>query len=198
MPINLTSYTALRTALFVRIAIAEYRTGSTGSYASQVLRFSDHNANFTINSESYVPLGNLLSITNTTSELRSTGNTVTITLSGIPTNSLGEIIYSKIKGSEVKIYRAYFNNAGAQISTTQQRFFGSINNYSLDETYDVFARTASNTVQLDCLSNVTILQNKTAGRKTNPESMKRYYASDTSFDRVPSLIASQFDFGGTR
>ena len=198
MSVDLTAYQTVRTSLFVRMAIDEYRTTSGGAYSSQILRFSDHSSSFTIDGESYVPLGDLLSISTTTSELRSTGNTVTITLSGIPTNSLSEIIYSKIKGSTVKIYRAYFNYLGSQISTTQQRFFGSVNNYNLDETYDVLARTASNTIQIECLSNVQILQSKTSGRKTNPESMKKYYPSDTSFDRVPSLIASQFDFGGKR
>jgi hypothetical protein len=198
MTINLSSYQTLRTALFVRIAVDEYRTSSSGSFTSQILRFSDHNTAFTINGESYVPVGNLLGITSSTSELRSTGNTITITLSGIPTNSLGEIINSKIKGSEVKIYRGYFDNAGVQIGTTQERFFGSVNNYNLDEDYDVLSRTATNTIQIECLSNIQILQTKQSGRKTNPESMKRFYPNDISFDRVPSLIASQFDFGGKR
>lgn len=198
MAINLTSYTNLRTALFVRLAIAQYRTSGAGAYSSQVLRFSDHNANFVINGETYIPLGKLMGITSTTSELRSSGNSITISLSGIQPGSIAEIVHSKIKGSEVKVFRAYFQENGTQIGATQQRFVGSVNNYSLDETYEVFDLAASNTIQIECLSTVEILQNKTAGRRTSPESMKKYYPSDVSFDRVPTLIGSQFDFGAPR
>ena len=198
MSVNLTSYRDLKTALFVRIEIDEYRTSSAASYTSQVLRFSDHNTSFTIDSENYVPLGRLLSVTSTASEIRATGNAITIGLSGIPNTSLAEIIHSKLKGSEVKIYRAYFTQAGSQIGTTQQRWIGTINNYNLDEEYDVLNTTATNSIQIDCLSNVEILQNKVSGRKTNPVSMQKYFASDTSFNRVPGLMGSQFDFGVAR
>lgn len=194
--IDLTGQQAVRTALFVRIDVAEYRTTSGGAYSNEILTFSDHNANFTIDSQLYIPLGNLLNITSSNSELRASSNTITITLSGIPNSSIAEIIYSKIKGSPVKIYRAYFNaTTGTQIGTTQGRYIGSVNNYSLDEEYDVVARTASNNLQIECLSNVDILSNKVAGRKTNPQSMKQFYSTDISFDRVPNLKDAAFNFG---
>ena len=194
--IDLTGQQSVRTALFVRIDVAEYRTTSGGAYSNEILTFSDHNANFTIDSQLYIPLGNLLNITSSNSELRASSNTITITLSGIPNSSIAEIIYSKIKGSPVKIYRAYFNaNTGTQIGTTQGRYIGSVNNYSLDEEYDVVARTASNNLQIECLSNVDILSNKVAGRKTNPQSMKQFYSTDISFDRVPNLKDAAFNFG---
>ena len=71
MSINLTGYTNLRAATFVRIDIDQYRTTSSGSYSTQILRFSDHNATLSIDSESYVPLGRLMGVSSTTSELRS-------------------------------------------------------------------------------------------------------------------------------
>lgn len=198
MIVNLNNISNVRTALFVRLVIDQYRTTSTGSFTSQVLRFSDHNTNFTIDSESYVPLGTLLGVTTSSSELRATGNAITITLSGIGSSNIPEIMNSKIKGSEVRIYRGYFQENGQQIGNTQQRFFGSVNNYSLDEAYEVFDLSASNTIQIDCICNVTLLQNKVTGRKSSPESMKQSFNLDTSFDRVPGLIGSQFDFGARR
>jgi hypothetical protein len=198
MSINLTSYSDLRAATFVRIDVDEYRTTSSGSYTSQVLRFSDHSTTFSINSETYTPVGRLMSITDTTSELRSTGNSITITLSGIPNSSIAEIIHSKLKGSTVNIYRAYFTSAGTQIGTTQSRWVGAVGNYALDEDYDVLNTTATNSIQLDCICTVELLQNKLAGRKTNPTSMQSFFANDTSFDRVPGLVDAQFDFGGSR
>tara|TARA_R110000737_G_scaffold64954_2_gene92739 strand:+ start:9550 stop:10149 length:600 start_codon:yes stop_codon:yes gene_type:complete len=196
MSVDLTSSQAVRTSLFVRIDVAEYKATSGASFANEVLTFSDHNATFTIDAESYVPIGSLLNITSSSSELRSSSNTITITLSGIPDSSIAEIIYSKIKGSPVKIYRAYFHaRTGIQIGTTQGRYIGTVNNYSLDEEYDVGARTASNSLQIECLSNVDILSSKIAGRKTNPQSMKQYYSTDVSFDRVPNLKDASFNFG---
>ena len=194
--INLDPYQSVRSALFVRIDVAEYRTSSVGSYTSQVLAFSDHNATFAINGQNYTALGNLLGITPSSSEMRASSNTVTVTLSGIPNSSISEILYSKIKGSPVKIYRAFFSaSSGAQIGTTQGRYIGSVNNYSIEEEYDVGAREANNTLQIECLSNVDILSNKIAGRRTNPQSMKQFYSTDVSFDRVPNLKDASFNFG---
>jgi hypothetical protein len=198
MSVNLTSYRDLRAATFVRIEVDEYRTSSSASYTSQILRFSDHDTNFTIGGETYTPVGKLLSITNTTSEMRATGNAITITLSGIPNSAINEIVHSKLKGSTVNIYRAYFTQAGSQIGTTQNRWIGAIGNYALDEDYDVLNTIASNSIQLDCICTVELLQDKRAGRKTNPVSMQSFFANDTSFDRVPGLVDAQFDFGGSR
>lgn len=194
--INLDSYQAIKTALFVRIDVAEYRTSSSGSYASQILTFSDHDSTVTIDSESYVPLGRLMGVTSSRSELRPSGSSVTVTLSGVPNSSIAEIIHSKIKGSPIKIYRGYFNaNTGTQVGTFAGRFFGTVNNYSLDEDYDVYARTSSNTIAIECNSTIETLSNKVAGRLTNEQSMKSFFPTDTSMDRVATLQDSNFDFG---
>ena len=96
---DLSAYQSIRTNLFVRVDVAQYRTTSGGSYTSQVLRFTDEDTAKSINSETYTPLGKLLNITSRTSEIRPSGDSITVSLSGIPTDSVEEIIYSKIKGS---------------------------------------------------------------------------------------------------
>lgn len=195
MPV-LDAYTSVKSHLYVRLQIDEYRTTAGGSYSAQVLRFSDDNTNLTINGELYTPLGEFLSITSSTSELRPTGSSVNIVISGIPTNNIAEILHSKIKGSPVEIYRGYFDvGTGSIIGSVQGRFLGSVNNLSLEEEFDVVSRTASNIIQLECSSNVEILSNKFAGRKTNPTSMKKFYSTDTSFDRIPNLADTTFNFG---
>lgn len=194
--INLDAYQSIRSALFVRIDVEEYRTLSSGAYSQEILAFSDHNADFTIEGEEFTALGNLLGITSSTSELRASSSTVTVTLSGIPNSSIAEILYSKIKGSPVKIYRAFFNaSSGIQVGTTQGRYIGTVNNFSLEEEYDVELREANNILQIECLSNVDILSNKIAGRTTNPQSMKQFYSTDVSFDRIPNLTDASFNFG---
>lgn len=202
MTINLTGYRAVESHLFVRIEIDEYRTSPTGGYTAQVLRFSDMLTPFTINSESYLGIGRLMSITSSSSELRVSGGELTITISGIPNTSIYEILNSKIKGCPVRIYRAFFDPSNGQLLSIAGnplgRYRGFINNYSLQEEYDNSTRTASNTLSLVCASAVDVLQNKINGRKTNPESFKRSSSlgdNDLSMNRVPNLENATFNFG---
>lgn len=194
--IDLSSYNSVRTALFVRIQIDEYRTTAGGTYTSQVLAFSDHNNSYTINSEEYTALGNLLSVSTSSNELRPSGNSVTISLSGVPNSSIAEIVNSKIKSSPVIIYRGFFDAAtGTLIGDVQGRFRGFVNNYSLNEDYSLDDRASTNTLSLECALTISLLERKYAGRQTNPESMKAYYDTDVSFDRVPTLENTTFNFG---
>lgn len=196
--IDLSSYTTVRSALFVRIQIDEYRINSSASYTSEVLNFSDHNTNYVINGETYENIGNLLSITSSTSELRATPDSVNITIAGIPINpNIYEIVHSKIKSAPVDIYRGYFTSAGTLIGSIQGRFSGFVNNYSLNEDIDFVQKEGTISVQLECASNTGILSNKVAGRRTNPVSMKKFFSNDTSFDNVPTLENTEFMFGGS-
>lgn len=192
-------YPAVHSSFFIRIEVAEYRNyGSTG-FTSELLTFSDHYNNIIIDGVTYVPLGSHLSITETVSELVTSRSQVNITLSGVPDSALYEIMNSRIKGSPVIIYRGVFEagtntvlNAG---SIADGRFRGIVTNYLLNEQYDNDARTSINTITLACAGKVEQLQNKIAGRKTNPSSMRLYFPDDESFDRVPSLENTQFNFG---
>jgi hypothetical protein len=188
--------------LFVRLAIDEYATEPGGTYTANVLRFSYKNVSVSIGGEEYLGLGRLMAITGSNSELRVSGGELTITISGIPNSSIAEIVNSKIKGSKVNVYRVLFNattdapldNVGNPLG----RFNGFVNNYSLNEDYDVDARTSSNTIVLSCSSVVDVINNKIAGRKTNPQSFKRFSSigsADTSMDRVPTLKNATFNFG---
>jgi len=199
MPINLSTYDSIETGLFVRIEVDYYKTSPSATPASTVLRFSDYKGTVTINGESYVGLGSLLSITGSSSELKPTSGSVTVTVSGIPNTSIAEIINSRMKGCPVEIYRVVFNPVtGTQLAISGNpagRFFGIVSNYTLEEDYDLDNRVATNTISMICTSNIDFLQNKIAGRKTNPESMKKFYPTDVSFDRVPSLVGANFNFG---
>lgn len=197
--IDLTSYRSVQSNLFVRLQIDEYRTTPSGSYTQEILKISDLSYDFAIESENYTGLGKLLAVTSTNSEIRVSGNEVTITLSGIPNSSIAEIVNSKIKGSSVKIYRVLFEAGTGEYleidGNPVGRFNGYVNNYSLQEDYDIDTKTSTNTLVLTCSSVVDILGNKIAGRKTNPSSMKKFYPSDISMDRVPSIENTTFNFG---
>jgi hypothetical protein len=49
-----------------------------------------------------------------------------------------------------------------------------------------------------CASVVDVLGKKTGGRKTNPESEKKFFPTDLAMDRVPTLENATFDFGAPK
>lgn len=202
MSIDLSSYASIGTALLVSITVDEYKATPSATPSSTVLRFTDYYKNIVYGGNTYTALGRLVGVTTTTSELKTSTSEITITISGIPNTSIAEIINSRIKGCPVNVYRYVFNSATEQMlaisGNPAGRFFGVVNNYSLDEDYDNATKTATNTITLVCSSITEILGNKTAGRKTNPNSHKTFYPSDVSMDRVPNLKGTNFDFGVPR
>jgi hypothetical protein len=115
MSVDLSSYPSIWTSLFVRLDVEDLG----------VLRFSDHNVPYTINSESYAALGSLMNVSDSTTELRLSESEVTITLSGIPTTNIDTVLDYKMKGSPVTIYRGIFNpNTGAALVSPMGKFKG--------------------------------------------------------------------------
>jgi hypothetical protein len=203
MSINLSTYNNIETALLVRIDVQNYRT-NPGTASSQVLKFSDYYVDITYTgadstADTYTGLGKLVNVSASTNELRSSGDSITVTLSGIPTSSIQEIIYSDIKDCDIKIYRAIVDKTSGEIlpisGNPTGRFFGRINNYSLEEEYDAVSRTSTNTISLICSSYIELMQNKLSGRRTNPLDHKRLYPTDISMDRVPNLSGANINFG---
>jgi len=196
---NLVSYTAVQSNLFVRIQVDEYRTTSSGAYTPVVLKFSDSLTTRTINEEEYLPLGSLMAVSSSSSELRVSGGNLNISISGVPDSSIAEIVNSKIKGCPVRIYRLFTNPTTGEVidieGNPSGRYRGFINNFSLTEELDNDMRTATNTITLVCASSVDVLQNKVTGRKTNPSSQKKFFPNDLSMDRVPNLENATFNFG---
>lgn len=190
--LSLTGYGSIESNIFIKITLP-----------SSTLLFSDRLVSTTISGDTYVGLGKLLSISGSSSELRSTSGEITIGISGVPDSMISDIVAANIKGNPVRVTRGLFDAAtGAFLSAVAgnpvNRFVGYVNNISLEEEYDVDTRDSSNILLLTCASNVDILDNKIAGRKTNPASQKKFYATDISMDRVPNLESSYFDFGAKK
>jgi len=200
--IDLSSYDSIQSNIFVRIQVDKYRASPGAPYTEQVLRFSDLNAPYSINDEEYIGTGNLMGVTASSSELRSSSSDLTITLSGIPNSAIDEIVNSKIKGSPVRIYRVIFDPVtGNKINVEGNplaRYRGFVNNYSLQEDWDSENRSSSNTIIFICASSIDVLNNKFSGRKTNPSSEKKYFPNDLSMDRVPNLENATFNFGAPK
>lgn len=199
MTIDLTSYKSIGSALIVRIQVDYYKSTSTSIPTQQILRFSDYDRNLTVDGEVYLGLGQFVSITSSISELKSSSSGVNIGISGIPGSSISEIVNSKIKGAPISVYRVLFNPVTGNIISLADnpvgRFFGIVNNYSLEEQYNIELRSSTNTISLICSSSIDVLYNKVSGRRTNPSDQKLLYPSDLAMDRVPNLSKSNFNFG---
>jgi hypothetical protein len=204
MGIDLSTYKRIGTALTVKIEVDEYRTTSNEnlSYSSQVLTFSDSLIPLTVDGQLYLPLGELMSISSTSNELRSSASSLTLSITGVPTQNMQEILNSKFKGSPVSIHRVIFDPATYAVLNIEGnpagRFFGVIDNFNIEESWDQANRTSSLTIGFECTSTQAALENKLSGRKCNSTSHRAFYPNDPSMDRVTALAGANFDFGAKR
>lgn len=153
----------------------------------------------TYNSNTYTELGSFLSIDTFREDIRTTNGDLTVSLSGIPSeqNYLSIILNTPIKGGEIEIYRGFYDLSTLELDTSEVylRFKGIITNFAITEEVDTFKGYMTNSVSIACASINTILENRTAGQRTDPDERKRLFANDAVFDRVPELYNVSFDFG---
>ena len=185
--IDLRSYTALETAVFVKWEVPNFSTAYV----------SDYNTSIVYGGNTYTNIGNLLSVSGATSELKASAGELVIGLSGVPTGSIADILNQEIKGSTISVYRAYFNattHSALNIidgGNVELHFKGIVTNYSVTDTVDIGNQLATSTITLTCNSMVEILNNKVNGRRTNPTD----FPNESSMSRVQALANSNFNFG---
>lgn len=151
---------------------------------------------FVHDGNNYTELGAFLNISSLTEDIKTTNGDITISLSGIPSNQdyLSEVLNSPIKGGEVVVYRAFFDDNYVPTSV-YQRFKGIITNFAIDESENILNGELSTTIGVTCASINSILENKVSGQRTAPVDRNKYFAGDQTFYRVPELQNIQFDFG---
>lgn len=154
----------------------------------------------TYNGHEYQTMGSFLNITEMQNDLRATNNQLTVSLSGIPVgddtpNFLNIVLNSKVKGSRIQIYRAFFDANSLNTIAVYQRYNGYVSNYSLGENWDQDNRLVSNTISLQCSNINAIIERQYSGRRTNPGDQEKWFPNDTGMYRVKLLADTQFDFG---
>lgn len=150
----------------------------------------------TYNSNSYTQLGAFLSLGQIAEDIKTTNGDIQIGLSGIPDTYVDQVLQNPVKGGEVTVYRAFFNDDyTVDSSNIFQRFKGVITNFALEENIDILEGDSTNTVAITCASINTILENKVSGQRTAPIDRRKFFSGDATFDRVPDLVGVQFDFG---
>lgn len=199
MTISLSSYNSIESGLFVNIQCDYYRANASATATSHTFTFSDYTRPVTIDGNVYQPLGQLMTISGSSNEIRNGSAGISIGISGIPNTSIEEIVSSRLKGSRVVVYRAVFDPETHQLlaisGNPAGRFYGIVNNYSLEEDYNITDQQASNIIIFQCSTTQEMLSNKVSGRRTNPIDQKALYSGDVSFDRVLNLSRSNFNFG---
>lgn len=150
----------------------------------------------------YSQLGNFLGMSEIQDDLKITNNQISLTLSGIPPddgspNYMSIVLNSNIKGSKIRIYRAFFDISSGFYDAQQVylRFDGYISNYSLNENWDQEGKLVSNNIGIQCSSVHAILEKKYTGRRTNDQDQQRFFPGDTGMWRVKVLADASFDFG---
>ncbi len=180
----------IKSAEFVKLTVYNDVSDPTDT---TVYTFSSAYKEETINGTVYSPLGGLLAVGAQNKDLRVTAGDTIISLSGIGSDNIFLVLGTKIRGSEVQVLRAFYDDQGI-ITNAYNRFRGIITSYGITED-----RTNDNdtfTVAVAASSYVNVLANRIAGRKTNEESWKVFNPTDTSMDQVYSISGVNFDFGG--
>lgn len=150
----------------------------------------------TFDGNTYTELGSFLQLGEIQEDIKTTNGDIGISLSGVPQENLDAVLDTKVKGGEVIVRRAFFNDDySLDAGNVVQRFKGIITNLQIEESYDILEGDRTNTVSVSCSSIVTILENRTAGQRTSPIDRDRLFPGDETFKRVPDLHNIQFDFG---
>jgi hypothetical protein len=158
------------------------------------LTFSDYHRNYTIAGTAYTGLGQLLSVGNTDDNLRASPSDLSVSISGIPSANVSDIVNNRIKGSACQIYRGFFNvDTGELLSIAGNpagKFQGVVSNYDISDDLDMGDSQGTVTLTLTITSVVEMLNNKVTGRRTNPAD---FPSGDMA--RVLPLQKSNFNFG---
>jgi len=186
MTIDLSSYGAIGAAMAVKV---ELPTGT--------LYGTNFNRPLVINGETYTGMGQVLSITESRSELKVSQTEVTVSINSIPSTNLTAFLSMPFKGAKVSIYRVVFDPQTSQVLNIANnpvgKFFGIVSNYSISENWSGTTMTCS--IGLICTSYIGLLTNKTAGRRTNGTDERVWFPNDASMDRVVTISNSNLNFG---
>jgi len=152
----------------------------------------------TYNTNTYTELGSFLQVSDFQEDIRTTNGDISLTLGGIPSeqNYLSLILTTPVKGGNISVYRGFYDITTNELDTSQvyKRFQGVITNFAIQEDFQP-GQTLTNSVTVTCASINSLLENRIAGQRTNPQDRERLFPNDAVFDRVPELFNISFDFG---
>lgn len=162
---------------------------------------SNHFQEISYGGNTYNQLGYFLQMSEIQDDIKPTNNQIQVALAGVPNDIVPDFLSialnTRLKGSRIKIYRAFCQNNQIISGQVFLRFSGYVSNYTLNETWDDRERLTSQTVSLQCSNLLGIIERQFTGRRTNEKDQKLWYPTDTAMDRVKILSDSSFQFGQT-
>jgi hypothetical protein len=163
------------------------------------LTFCNAAAPITVNGILFDGLGSLLQISEIQRNMKSNSADLQVSLVGIDPNNIGLVLGSNIKGSTIEIWRGFLNDNNQIITSPTQQFFkryqGIINNIAINEDFNDEIRSRIATCVVTSSSMRAVLDARIAGLKTNKQSWRNLYPTDSSMDRVEVIASTFFDFG---
>jgi len=179
----------INSAEFVKITIYnEY--GNTAN--TTVLTASSAYKDETIDGQVYSAVGGLLAVGDQQKDIRVTSADTTVALSGIGGVNIATVLDTKIRGSKLEIWRGFYDNTG-NMTSTAKRFTGIVTSYNITE--ERVGLEDNFTVSVNASSYKTVLENRKANRRTNPESWEHFNPNDSSMWNIYSIATQTFDFG---
>jgi hypothetical protein len=170
---------------------------------SATYRFSTAPVKLTIpavDSQPFDGLGQLVGIGRIQRDIKSTANQTSVTLVGIDTALLGAVLNADVKGSQITMWKGFFDTSNQLITTggsggLYQYFYGFISSFSIGEQWMEEARMYVGTITISASNIQMILQNRIAGRFTNDPSWQYFNPGDTSMNRVATIASLTYPFG---
>ena len=158
-------------------------TGTGTANDVEVLTASSAYKDETIDNQVFSALGGLLGIGAQQKSIRVTSADTTVSLSGIQGTLINTVLSTKVRGSELEIWRGFYDD-NSILTSTAKRFTGIVTSYNIQE--DRADNEDNFTVSINASSYKTVLANRIAGRKTNENSWKFFNALDSSMNNVYS------------
>jgi len=153
-----------------------------------------------IDSRPFDGLGALVGFGKVQRDVKATANETTLSIVGIDTSYLSLVLGSNFKGSQITMWKGFFNTDGTLITSggtggLYQYFYGYVSSFGISEQWMEEVRMYVGTITLNCANIQMILQNRVAGRFTNDASWQYFYPNDTSMNRVAVISTLNFAFG---
>jgi len=170
---------------------------------SATYRFSTAPVKITVpsvDSQPFDALGALVGVGKIQRDIKSTANQTSVTLIGIDTALLGAVLNADVKGSQITMWKGFFDTSNQLITTggsggLYQYFYGFISSFSIGEQWMEEARMYVGTITVSAANIQMILQNRIAGRFTNDPSWQYFTPGDTSMNRVATIATLTYPFG---
>lgn len=194
-------------AEFIKLTVpgATYAGGPTYYFSTSFKNelITDPIDNSTGTTVAYTPLGGMVSISGHQRDLSVTSFDTVVSLIGIDPEKIGLVLeigsnpnnskHAGLKGSQIQIYRGFYDANYNLIDTPQLRYTGIVTSYALSE--ERIERVDAFTIALHCSSYKTVLENRLSGRFTNQSSWQHFNPTDVSMNRVAAISKTTYPFG---